>query len=75
MIERNGQLLNYIGGQCVSTNGVESLAVENPATGEILVCVPLSTHHDVNQTVKRRRIPSTRGAGQFLQNAFNVSLN
>jgi malonate-semialdehyde dehydrogenase (acetylating) / methylmalonate-semialdehyde dehydrogenase len=51
MIEQ-GTLLNYIGGQWHASTGGEKLSVDNPATGESLVGVPLSSAHDVDQAVR-----------------------
>ena len=47
MIEQ-GTLLNYIGGRWDASTGTEQLPVHNPATGESLAGVPLSTAHDVD---------------------------
>ena len=51
MIE-NGKLLNYIGGKWQRATGDSYLDVENPATAEIMVQVPLSTAADVDQAAQ-----------------------
>src|ERR1700730_1689646 len=51
MIEQ-GTLLNYIGGRWDASTGTEQLPVHNPATGESLAGVPLSTGHDVDKAVR-----------------------
>src|SRR5438045_3769026 len=66
MIE-DGQLLNYIGGKWKRSRTSTSAEVHNPATGETMVRVPLSTPEDVNEAVEAahqafdgwRRTPST----------------
>ncbi|MED4876544.1 CoA-acylating methylmalonate-semialdehyde dehydrogenase [Geobacillus subterraneus] len=45
-------LKNYIGGQWVASSGTETLEVPNPATGEVLARVPISTKEDVDQAVQ-----------------------
>ncbi|MGJ9383458.1 CoA-acylating methylmalonate-semialdehyde dehydrogenase [Salipaludibacillus sp. CF4.18] len=45
-------LKNYINGQWVESNTDETLEVPNPATGEILAHVPISTKEDVDFAVK-----------------------
>ena len=44
-------LLNYIGGQWISVDRAETLAVTNPATGEPLAHVPMSGCEEVHQAV------------------------
>ena len=44
-------LRNYIGGEWVQSTATEFLEITNPATGESLGCVPLSTARDVDQAV------------------------
>jgi malonate-semialdehyde dehydrogenase (acetylating)/methylmalonate-semialdehyde dehydrogenase len=51
MIEQ-GTLLNYIGGRWDASTGTEKLPVHNPATGESLAGVPLSTPDDVDRAVR-----------------------
>src|SRR5579884_1115808 len=66
MIE-NGQLLNYFGGKWRHSRTSEFQDVRNPATGETLVRVPLSSRDDVDEVVQAaqagfddwRRTPST----------------
>ncbi len=43
---------NYIGGQWVESTASEWLDITNPATGETLAKVPLSTANDVDQAVQ-----------------------
>ncbi|MDM5359063.1 malonate-semialdehyde dehydrogenase (acetylating)/methylmalonate-semialdehyde dehydrogenase [Peribacillus sp. B2I2] len=45
-------LKNYIGGKWVDSSTSKHEEVPNPATGEALAIVPLSTREDVNQAVK-----------------------
>ena len=44
-------LSNFVGGQWVAASGTRTLPVENPATGEILAHVPLSTRADLDRAV------------------------
>lgn len=44
-------LKNYINGQWVNAQGTETLEVPNPATGEILAKVPISSKQDVDLAV------------------------
>lgn len=44
-------LRNYVGGAWVSLPDAATLAVDNPATGEVIARVPLSTVHDVDRAV------------------------
>ncbi|WP_028391636.1 CoA-acylating methylmalonate-semialdehyde dehydrogenase [Bacillus cihuensis] len=44
-------LKNYLNGEWVAAQSTETVAVLNPATGEILVRVPISTKEDVDQAV------------------------
>jgi malonate-semialdehyde dehydrogenase (acetylating)/methylmalonate-semialdehyde dehydrogenase len=48
-------LENYIGGSWVPSTAAERLDVENPATGEVLARVPLSTRDDVDRAVAAAR--------------------
>lgn len=45
-------LKNFIGGKWVASSGTETLEVPNPATGEVLARVPISTKEDVEQAVQ-----------------------
>ncbi|MEB1805840.1 MAG: CoA-acylating methylmalonate-semialdehyde dehydrogenase [Bacillaceae bacterium] len=45
-------LKNYINGQWVESNGTNTLEVPNPATGEVLATVPVSSKEDVDQAVQ-----------------------
>jgi len=45
-------LKNYINGKFVDSKTNEFLDVENPATGEIISKVPLSTKEELDGTVK-----------------------
>lgn len=58
----NGTLNNYIGGEWVASSGKETLDVRNPATGELLAKVPLSTKEDVDRAVQsaQKAFPSWR---------------
>ncbi|MCH7777814.1 MAG: aldehyde dehydrogenase family protein, partial [Gemmatimonadetes bacterium] len=44
-------IFNYIGGEWVASSGTRSLPVEDPATGEVIRHVPLSTAADVDRAV------------------------
>jgi malonate-semialdehyde dehydrogenase (acetylating)/methylmalonate-semialdehyde dehydrogenase len=63
-------LRNYIGGQWIEASTARALAVENPATGETLARVPLSSRADLDRavTVAReafqtwRRVPAVQRA-------------
>jgi malonate-semialdehyde dehydrogenase (acetylating)/methylmalonate-semialdehyde dehydrogenase len=46
---------NYIGGRWVPSAATEQLDVTNPATGEVLARVPLSTAQDVDAAVRASR--------------------
>ncbi len=48
-------LRNYIGGEWVETGATDCLEITNPATGEPLGRVPLSTARDVDQAVAAAR--------------------
>ncbi|MBD3107720.1 CoA-acylating methylmalonate-semialdehyde dehydrogenase [Bacillus sp. AGMB 02131] len=48
-------LKNYINGQWVDALGDETLEVPNPATGEVLAKVPISTKEDVNLAVSKAK--------------------
>jgi malonate-semialdehyde dehydrogenase (acetylating)/methylmalonate-semialdehyde dehydrogenase len=45
-------LKNFINGQWVKSSGTEILEVPNPATGEVLARVPISTKEDVDRAVQ-----------------------
>jgi malonate-semialdehyde dehydrogenase (acetylating)/methylmalonate-semialdehyde dehydrogenase len=47
---------NYIGGRFTDATAEETLDVTNPATGEVLARVPLSSQQDVDTAVKAARI-------------------
>ncbi len=47
-----GTLLNYIGGHWDASTANENLSVNNPATGESLADVPLSSADDVDKAVR-----------------------
>lgn len=47
-----GPLQNFINGQWVASSGTTTQDVKNPATGEVLAKVPLSTAGDVDAAVK-----------------------
>jgi malonate-semialdehyde dehydrogenase (acetylating)/methylmalonate-semialdehyde dehydrogenase len=48
-------LKNYIGGRWVEADGVETLEVTNPASGEALAQVPLSSAAQVDEAVRAAR--------------------
>ncbi|KPJ59708.1 MAG: methylmalonate-semialdehyde dehydrogenase [Latescibacteria bacterium DG_63] len=50
-----GTLRNYVGGEWVSSKSTQVLEVRNPATGEVLAQVPMSTKDEVNQAVARAK--------------------
>ncbi|MDV2686532.1 CoA-acylating methylmalonate-semialdehyde dehydrogenase [Alkalihalophilus lindianensis] len=52
VLKKSTELKNYINGEWVASNGTETLEVPNPATGEVLASVPISTKEDVDQAVK-----------------------
>jgi malonate-semialdehyde dehydrogenase (acetylating) / methylmalonate-semialdehyde dehydrogenase len=43
---------NYVGGQWTPASGTEELDVTNPATGEVLARVPLSSSSDLDAAVR-----------------------
>lgn len=45
-------LKNFINGQWVESSGTKTLEVPNPATGEVLARVPISTKEDVDRAVQ-----------------------
>jgi malonate-semialdehyde dehydrogenase (acetylating) / methylmalonate-semialdehyde dehydrogenase len=53
---------NYIGGAWTPARAAEALEVENPATGETLARVPLSSHDDLDAAVRaaREALPAWR---------------
>ena len=69
-------LKNYINGSWVAANSAETLPVVNPATGETLAQVPMSTAADLNSAAEHaqtafetwRRVP----AGQRIQYLFKL---
>ncbi len=48
-------LQNYVGGQWTQASGTDTLDVTNPATGEVLVQVPLSAAGDLDAAVQAAR--------------------
>ena len=50
---RSLEYRNYINGEWVASTGTTLLDVENPATGEVLAKVPLSTAKDVDSAMHR----------------------
>lgn len=46
------QLKNYIGGEWVDSHSSQTQEVENPATGEVIAKVPVSTKEDVHLAVQ-----------------------
>lgn len=51
VVETVKKIQNYINGKWVDAHSTEFEAVYNPATGEVIANVPLSTTEDVNQAV------------------------
>lgn len=43
------KVLNYLGGQWIESQAVETVEVTNPATAEVLARTPLSTAAEVEQ--------------------------
>src|SRR3954449_5435797 len=54
---------NYVGGRWTASSSSEALDVSNPATGEVLARVPLSSAADLDAAVKaaREALPAWRG--------------
>ena len=48
----HGTLKNYVGGEWVASRSEEVLDVHNPATGQVIARVPLSTADEVSQVVE-----------------------
>ena len=46
---------NYVGGQWTPASGTDELDVTNPATGEVLARVPLSSSSDLDAAVRAAR--------------------
>ena len=46
---------NYVGGQWTPASGTDELDVTNPATGEVLARVPLSSSADLDAAVRAAR--------------------
>jgi len=69
-------LLNYVGGQWESVSGAQTIPVDNPATGEVIASVPLSSAASVDKAVQAalkawaewRRTP----AGDRIQPLFRL---
>ncbi len=53
---QNGQLLNYINGTWVRSPATEFSEVKNPATGETMVRVPLSSRDEVDSVVQAAQV-------------------
>src|SRR4030095_7010159 len=70
-------LLNYVGGQWEAASGAQTIPVSNPATGEVIASVPLSTAANVDKAVQAalkawtdwRRTP----AGDRIQPLFRLN--
>ena len=64
------RLQNYINGNWVASKADAFLPVENPATGEVLAEVPLSTNDELDNAVRHaregfkswRKVPATPSA-------------
>ncbi len=54
-------LKNYIGGKWIEANTDKSEPVYNPATGEVIAHVPLSTKEDVDHAVEAAKEAFQRG--------------
>ena len=69
-------LRNYVGGQWEAARATESIAVTNPATGEVIAQVPLSSRDDVANAVKAAAgaLPAWRRtpAGDRIQPLFRL---
>jgi malonate-semialdehyde dehydrogenase (acetylating)/methylmalonate-semialdehyde dehydrogenase len=69
-------LHNYIGGRWEAARAAESIAVRNPATGEVLAQAPLSSRDDVANAVKAAAdaLPAWRRtpAGDRIQPLFRL---
>jgi len=69
-------LKNYIGGAWEAARAAESIAVTNPATGEVIAQVPLSSRDDVANAVKAAAgaLPAWRRtpAGDRIQPLFRL---
>jgi malonate-semialdehyde dehydrogenase (acetylating)/methylmalonate-semialdehyde dehydrogenase len=70
-----GRLKNFIGGEWVDSESVEDLDVVNPATGEVIARVPLSTPSEVERAARVaqeafrawREVPPVRRARYFFE--------
>jgi malonate-semialdehyde dehydrogenase (acetylating)/methylmalonate-semialdehyde dehydrogenase len=69
-------LLNYLGGHWEAAGSPDSIAVRNPATGEVLSKAPLSSSADVEKTVRAAAaaLPAWRRtpAGDRIQPLFRL---
>ncbi len=63
---------NYIGGSVVPTDSVPQLPVTNPATGEIIAQVPLSTASAVDAAVQASLEPQKQWAAVALKDRVQV---
>ena len=70
------KLANYIGGTWEAARATESIAVTNPATGDVIAQVPLSSREDVANAVKAATgaLPAWRRtpAGDRIQPLFRL---
>jgi malonate-semialdehyde dehydrogenase (acetylating)/methylmalonate-semialdehyde dehydrogenase len=53
---------NYVGGQWTPASGTDELDVTNPATGEVLARVPMSSASDLDAAVRAAPACSSRCA-------------
>ena len=75
---QQGTLLNFVGGRWQASSATDSIAVRNPATGDMLVAAPLSPAADVDRAVTAasdallvwRRTP----AGDRIQPLFRLKV-
>jgi malonate-semialdehyde dehydrogenase (acetylating)/methylmalonate-semialdehyde dehydrogenase len=75
-MNQQGTLLNYVGGHWQASSATGSIAVHNPATGDILVAAPLSPAVDVDRavTAAANALPAWRRtpAGDRIQPLFRL---
>lgn len=71
MTEQLKQLNNLIGGKWVPSSSSHSETVFNPATGEAIHSVPLSTFEDIDQAVQAAQWPLEHGVRLPFQSVRN----
>ena len=75
------ELLNFLGGEWVKDETLQSMHVVNPANGEILGTVPLSTKVQVDAAVQIAKqaqkewalVPAPKRAEYLYDIAFNIN--